>query len=412
MLPFRHITGLRRLALVLSTVFVVTSPSTATRKEVVLYTFTGGSDGGNPSSGLIFDKSGNLYGMTGGGGTNGEGTVFELKRSTHGWTEVVLHSFAADGDGFAPLGNLLMDKAGNLYGTTGAGGTFVFGTVFKLSPSADGWTEQILYNFTGGKDGGGPTGNLIFDKEGNLYGTTSGGGTYGYGVVFKLSPSTKSWTETILHSFAETDKDGGYPTAVVLDGAGNLYGTTTEGGYYSSGTAFQLSRSGAIWKERVIYNFADDSTDGGHPVSGLTIAEGRLFGTTEYGGHNALGTVYDLTISGSHWKERLLDNFTNNGSDGFAPQSVVIFDNNDNLYSTTYGGGKLGYGTVFKLKSKTRQQQILYSFNGSSEGGYLTYGVVLDTKGNLYGTTQCGGSAQDCGGYGVVFELLAPAGQH
>lgn len=391
------------------TMITLATTASAVSKERVLYTFTGGTDGGNPSSGLISDEAGNLYGMTGGGGANRLGTVFELQRSNGNWTEIVLHSFSGGADGFSPLGGLIMDKAGNLYGTTPAGGLYVFGTVFELSPSSNGWTESILYNFTGGPDGGSPgNGSMVFDGIGNLYGTTQGGGAYGYGVVFELSLSSGGWTESVLHSFSETTSDGGYPTSVVLDSKGDLYGTTTEGGTYTRGTVFRLSPSGESWKETILHNFAEDNEDGGHSVSGITITGGNLFGATEYGGPYALGTIYELTREKHQWKETRLDNFTNNGVDGFAPECVVTFDKAGNLYGTTYGGGKDGYGTVFELThSRTGwKQALLHSFNGASGGGYLTFGVIRDGKGNLYGTTQCGGSDRDCGGYGVVFEIL------
>jgi len=399
---------LKRIAVIIVASLLATT-ACAAPTEKVLYTFTGGADGGSPSSGLISDTTGNLYGMTGGGGAHELGTVFELQQSNGQWTEVVLHSFADDGvDGYSPLGGLVADKSGNLYGTTMFGGAQIFGIVFELSPSSNGWTETVLYNFSGGADGGIPTnGGLVFDQEGNLYGATENFGAYGYGVVFKLSPSSGGgWTENVLHSFAETESDGGGPTSVVVDRKGNLYGTTTQGGAYRFGTAFQLTPSSqGAWTETILHDFGN-GLDGAHPVSGVIVAAGRLFGTTEYGGHYGLGAVYALTHAGNQVKETLLDNFTSINGDGFAPQSVVTFDEVGNLYSTTYGGGADEYGTVFELVRSEKKQRLLYSFTGGSDGGYLTNGVILDGQGNLYGTTQCGGSGQDCGGYGVVFEIV------
>ncbi len=409
MLAHRLSVALQGMTIIL-TMAVPTIPTWAASREKVLYTFTGGVDGGNPSSGLISDNAGNLYGMTGGGGANRLGTVFKLQLSNGRWTEVVLHSFGYLGDGISPLGGLIMDKAGNLYGTTPAGGAHVFGTVFELSPSSNGWTESILYNFTGGADGGSPGGgSMAFDGVGNLYGATQGGGVYGYGVVFELSPSSSGWTESVLHSFADTTSDGGYPTSVVFNSRGTLFGTTTEGGTYGRGTIFRLSRSaGGSWKETVLHNFADNNVDGGHPVSGITIRGNNLFGSTEYGGRYGLGTIYELTQVKNRWRWIRLDSFTNNGVDGFAPQGLVTFDKAGNLYSSTYGGGTDGYGTVFELMPSNNEwkQELLHSFDGTSGGGYLTFGVIRDGKGNIYGTTQCGGSGRDCGGYGVVFEIL------
>jgi uncharacterized repeat protein (TIGR03803 family) len=410
MSSIRFSIALLEMTLIL-TIAIMASAASAASREKILYTFTGGADGGDTSSGVISDKAGNLYGMTYSGGANGQGTVFEMMLSNGRWTEVVLHGFNNDGvDGYSPEGGLIMDKAGNLYGTTMFGGSQIYGTVFELSPTSNGWTESVLYNFTGGTDGGVPgVGSLAFDGEGRLYGTTLGGGAYGYGVVFELSPSSGGWTETVLHSFAETTSDGGSPTSVVLDSKGDLYGATAQSGTYGRGTVFKLSRSiKGSWKETVLHDFAEDNQDGGHPVSGVTVRGGDLFGATENGGPNAWGTIYELTRVGNHWKEILLDRFSANGVDGFAPECVVIFDSAGNLYGTTYSGGKYGYGTVFELIRSTTgwKQKLLHSFNGTTDGGFLPFGVIKDGKGNLYGTTQCGGSARDCSGYGVVFEIL------
>lgn len=219
-------------ALVLLLTFSATSRAST---ETVLYTFTGTPDGSAPYSPLVRDKKGNFYGVTAAGGTNRQGTVYEISPTPKGgWTETVLHEFASNGvDGYSPGSGLTLDKAGNLYGTTIFGGTYVYGTVFELSPSKTGsWTETILYNFTGGNDGGLPQyGSLIFDAEGNLYGTTQNAGINGYGVAFELSPSPEGeWTETVLHAFAEDATDGGYPMAVAFDKKGNLYGAAAQGG--------------------------------------------------------------------------------------------------------------------------------------------------------------------------------------
>jgi uncharacterized repeat protein (TIGR03803 family) len=224
------------------------STSASAGTETVLYTFTGTPDASAPYSALVRDQKGNLYGVTGAGGANRQGAVYEMSPTNGGgWTETVLHSFDANGsDGYAPGGGLTFDAAGNLYGTTIFGGTHVFGTVFELSPTRSGlWTETIIYNFTGGNDGGSPQyGSLVFDGKGNLYGTTQNGGAYGYGVAFELSLSPdSSWTETVLHDFAEDATDGGYPMAVVFDKTGNLYGTAAQGGSLGRGVIFELSPS-------------------------------------------------------------------------------------------------------------------------------------------------------------------------
>lgn len=382
--------------------------------EDVLYTFAGTPDGSAPYSPLIRDKAGNLYGVTAAGGANGLGTVYELSPGLGGvWTETILHSFGGSGDGYNPGGGLTMDKKGNLYGTTIFGGTQVFGTVFELSPSEDGeWKETILHNFTGGNDGGEPQyGSLVFDDSGNLYGTTQNAGTYGYGVAFELSPSPNgSWTETVLHSFAEDATDGGSPMAVVFDKKGDLYGTAAQGGSLGRGVVFELSHTGGgTWTETILHNFADDGTDGGIPTAGVIFHGRQLFGTTEHGGAYALGTVYKLSLTKKGWEEQILHSFTNNGADGFPPKGTVVFDKAGNIYGTTYGGGTDGFGTVFELtKSKsTWGETILYSFTGQSDGGYPYFGLAIDSTGNLYGATSGGGSASaESGlGNGVVFEI-------
>lgn len=393
---------------------VASSIGASAGTETVLYTFTGTPDGSAPYSGLVRDKKGNLYGMTGGGGTTGLGCVYELSpASGGGWTETVLHSFSSNGvDGYSPGGGLTIDSKGNLYGTTIFGGTHVLGTVFELSPSPGGeWTETILYNFTGGTDGGSPQyGNPVFDKKGNLYAAAQQGGTYGYGVAFELSPSSSGeWTETVLHNFADNATDGGYPIAVVFDAKGNLYGTTAQGGS-GRGTAFELSPSpDGGWTETIIHNFADDSTDGGVPLAGVVRRGSDLYGTTEHGGSYSLGTVYRLYETKAGWKEQILHNFASSSTDGVSPESPVVFDKKGNLYGTTYSGGNQDYGTVFELtKSKSEwSETILYNFTGESDGGYLYFGVILDDEGNLYGTTAGGGDGTSGpgSGNGVVFEI-------
>jgi uncharacterized repeat protein (TIGR03803 family) len=395
--------------------FLVSSNCALASTETVLYTFKGTPDGSAPSSELVRDKEGNFYGATSAGGVSRLGTVFEVSRSSSGvWTETVLHSFGdGNDDGVVPSGGLTIDANGNLYGTTMSGGSAGFGTLYELSRSSgNAWTEKILFNFSGGSDGGDPgTGSLVFDPKGNVYGTTQNGGTYGYGVAFELSPSSSGdWTEKVIHDFAETATDGGYPVSVVFDAAGNLYGPAAQGGSFGRGVVFELSPSaGGEWTETILHNFADDSTDGGLPTAGVVFHGGALYGTTEYGGSNSLGTAYQLSSTKAGWKETILHSFANNGIDGFAPESTVAFDKAGNLYATTYGGGTKGFGTVFELTRSGNKwvENIVYEFTGESDGGYLYYGVIVDAKSNLYGVTYGGGngSAGSGAGNGVVFEI-------
>jgi len=270
--------------------------------EKVLHSF-GGKDGQNPEVGLIFDAHGNLYGTTAYGGAYDDGTVFELTRAVGGsWRERVLYSFdAGEGMSIIPSG-LILDASGNLYGMTGSGP----GTVFELMPGAGGsWTETVLHQFTGGpNDGYGPLGGLIVDAAGNLYGTTGWGGAYsgiflGWGTVFELSPATGGgWTEQILHSFNDNGDDGWHPeTGVIFDAAGNLYGTTLSGGAYVYGTVFQLTpTTGGGWTETVLHGFDDNGTDGQSPSAGVILdSAGNLYGTTASGGAYGYGTVFEIT---------------------------------------------------------------------------------------------------------------------
>ena len=356
-----------------------TDPLFAAGKEKLLYSFEGnpnGTDGFDPRAGLIFDAAGNLYGTTQFGGSDGSncthlgcGTVFELVPGTGGkWTEKVLYSFCSAGasgchDGSLPGANLVFDAAGNLYGTTEDGGAYGVGTVFQLSPNTNGrWTEKVLHSFGNGTDESQPAGSLIFDPAGNLYGTTTNGGTYGSGTVFQLSRGTNGkWTEKVLHTFGK-GKDGKKPVAgLIFDAAGNLYGTTADGGAYGSndcgfdtgcGTAFQLSPgANGTWTERALHSFGN-GTDGAQPGARLIFdAAGNLYGTTELGGVYGGGTAFRLKLgTNGKWTERVLHSF-GNGMDGIGPSANdgLIFDAAGDLYGTTMVGGSHLLGTVFEI---------------------------------------------------------------
>lgn len=319
---------------------------------MVLYSFEGGADGSQPEAGMIFDPSGNLY------GTVIYSDAFELSRSDGGrWTETVLHSFNGGDDGLNPVGNLVRDAAGNLYGTTEHGGVSrSSGTVFELSPTqGGGWTETVLHNFSlDGLDGITPLAGMVFDAAGNLYGTTNEGGKFEYGTVFKLSPNgSGGWTETILHSFGSGTDGQGPLAGLVFDAAGNLFGTTRLGGIYGFGTVFELTPNGSgKWTERVVHNFGDSTDDGLLPEYGSLAfdADGNLFGTTDAGGnHKNDGAVFELKPDGNGgWSESVIYNF-NRDSGGYQPYSGVTLDAAGNLYGTTAYGGTYGLGTVFEL---------------------------------------------------------------
>jgi len=302
-------------------------------KEKVLYSFAGGSDGGHPVGGLAMDSAGNLYGTTLDGGANDLGTVFKL--TSHG-KKKILHSFASDGDTYAPNSPLIMDADGNLYGTTTMGGVADNGTVYKVTPTGQ---ETVLLSFMGGSEGFFPAGGLIMDASGNLYGTAQLGGANGVGAVFKLTPGGQ---ETILYSF-DYGNYGQQPAGgVIMDDSGNLYGTTSGGGEFDQGIVFKVTPEG---QETILYAF-DGGTGGGTPFARLVMdASNNLYGTTYSGGHG--GTVFKLTPSG---KETVLHGFTA-GADGAHPDRGVIMDARGNLYGTTPEGGAGSEGVVFKVKN-------------------------------------------------------------
>ena len=315
--------------------------------ESVLHSFCyNGTDGFQPLGSLIFDAAGNLYGTTTYGALTygvGCGAVFEMSPSQGGdWAETVLHGFNGS-DGCFPAAGLIFDAAGNLYSTTEQGGLCQgCGTVFELTPSEAGWTEMVLHYFQYNDDGYSPQGGLVLDAGGNLYGAT------GDGTVFELTPNGDgNWTETVLFRF--DGADGESPAAgVIFDAAGNLYGTTIGGGAYGSGTVFELTPNGdGSWTELVLHSFRNDGTDGYYPWAGLILdADGNLYGTTAAGGAYGDGTVFELTRS-NRFQETVLHNFS--GADGRWPQASLIFDAAGNLYGTTGAGGVYDDGTVFEL---------------------------------------------------------------
>jgi uncharacterized repeat protein (TIGR03803 family) len=339
------------------------SPSAGRWTETILHFFGNGLDGQVPRTSLIRDVGGNLYGTTNKGGAYGGidsyGMAFELSPQGNGiWSETDLHDFGATAtDGQTPWAGLVADAAGNLYGTTNQGGVNSVGTVYKLSKTSGGkWVEQIIHNFTGLDSY--PVGSLLVDSAGNLYGVTSQGS--GVGTVFELKPTTKSsWKHTVLHSFSGSDGRDPY-AGVIMDSAGNLYGTTTYGGsgtcQYGCGVVYELERqTGGGWKEKILHQFANDGIDGVNPFGKLVMdAAGNLYGTTFYGGRatcGGCGVVYELIQSaGGSWTEKIVHSFGATGTDGANPYAELILDPEGNLYGTTYSGGTLGWGTVFQLK--------------------------------------------------------------
>src|SRR6266700_832062 len=330
----------------------------------VLHTFQGGSsDGASLFAGLLMDSSGNLYGTTENGGASGLGTVFELVNASGTYSQKVLQSFNRS-DGANPSAGVIMDSSGNLYGTTFGGGTSNSGTVFELVNSSAAYTESVLHSFVNsGGDGSKPAAALIMDASGNLYGTTLSGGTNGTGTVFELVNSSGTYSEKILYSFANSGGDGSSPQAgLIIDASGNLYGTTHSGGTNGTGTVFELVNSSGTYSEKILYSFANSGGDGSKPAAALIMdASGNLYGTTQNGGTNGFGAVFELVNSSGTYSEKILYSFANSGGDGSSPQAGLIIDASGNLYGTTHSGGTNGTGTVFELvnSSGTYREKIL-----------------------------------------------------
>lgn len=375
----------------------------------VLYRFKGYTDGDTPGA-LILDAAGNLYGTTLSGGPSDYGTVFKLTHNPDGsWTKEVLHSFTEVADGTYPFGRLVFDTAGNLYGTTGAGGIHGFGTVFQLTANPDGsWTHAVLYRFQGGTDGASPLAGLIFDSAGNLYSTTAqGGGDSGLGTVFKMAKNPDgSWTESVLYRFPKRSRGFDPVAELVFDAVGNLYGTTLGGGSYlcpqhECGSVFKLTHNAdGSWTHSVIHRFKGG--DGSQPYGGVTFdAAGNLYGTTRSGGDQNRGVVFKLTPNpDGSWAFSKIHVFR--GLDGALPVAGVIFDPAGNLDGTTSYGGVCNYGVVFRLTPSPDgkwTKVLLHRFHYTPDGAYPDAGLVSDNVGNLYGTTSRGGG-------GEVFEYL------
>jgi uncharacterized repeat protein (TIGR03803 family) len=371
-------------------------------------------DGAFPLAGLVSDNAGTFYGTTDAGGASNFGTVYKISASSNGtWRTSLLHSFTGYRNGANPTSSLILDGTGNLYGTVSSGGPYGGGFVFKLSPSAKGgWTETVLYNFVGTQgstDGFGPNAGLTFDSQGNLYGSTPMGGLYGCGSVFKLTPSSGNvWTEMQLYSFPSGCYSGvGSTSPVIFDDQGNLYGTNATGGNFNWGIVYKLtppSGSGTQWSESTIHSF--DFYDGGLPNGVVFDAAGNVYTPTEEGGAYSGGEIAKFTNSTGTWTMDVIHNFSGANGDGARPAGGLVSDAAGDLYGTTICGvASACYtcGTVFKLSPSNAgwKETILYGFDGGLNGGTPYGSLVVDSQGNLYGTTSAGGS----GNMGTVFEI-------
>jgi uncharacterized repeat protein (TIGR03803 family) len=395
---------------VLAVVVTLIGGAGAASNGKLVYSFTGSDDGSDPATQLTFDATGNGYGTTVSGGSFGFGTVFELKRASGGnFKEIVLYSFTGGSDGKSPYGGVTFDGKGDLYGTTVSGGDGGVcggdgcGVVFKLTNNGGNWSETVLYNFTGGNDGAGPGGGVVFDKAGNLYGTTPDGGQFSQGVVYELSLQGSTWQQTVIHAFTGGNDGAVGSLGLLLLAGGNFYGISELGGANGAGTVFQLSpMAGGKWKFTSLYSF-NGMPDAGFPYGGLiTDGKNNLYGTTYYGGTNGVGTVFKL--DGTSKKETVLHSFAE-GTDGGYPTSTLVFDAAGNLYGTTSMGGfpACDCGTVFELSPVNGgwKESILHSFKEKPDGGYPYYGLTADPSGNLFSTTASGGNSEA----GIVFQF-------
>jgi uncharacterized repeat protein (TIGR03803 family) len=404
---------------------VAASPGAGARDFKDLYNFTNTPDGYAPLGGLVADAAGDLYGTTLQGGAGGEGAVFRIDPSG---SETIIYSFCAQGDcadGSLPTGKPIFDAAGNLYGTTSAGGACC-GVVYELVAQGNGtWSEQVLHKFAGGSaDGSAPESELIFDTHGNLYGTTREGGAC-CGVVFELSPGQGgTWTETVLHAFGG-GKDGANPAGGLVMGAGgDLYGVTSEGGDpFDNGTLYRLTPAlHGKWRNHVLHNFPVGPNDASFPVGTLVFdRQGNFVGCTSLGGTMGSGTVFRLSPGkNGRWHETFIYSFFGGGADGAFPAAGVTMDAKGNFYGTTEesgGGGGFGSGIVFRLDQHFKETVLLH-FADTVLATPLAP-VLLGAGGIIYGTTAYGGAngSPNCQanfevGCGGVFRLSAGTPNH
>ena len=401
--------AIRRLlmAVAITSMLALAAPA---QTESILYSFTGGSDGSYPAGGLTPDGEGNYVGVTFAGGADNAGVVFELSpKSSGGWTEQVIYNFTGYSnisDGARPSGALVFDSKGNLYGVTEGGGssgtTSGAGTVFELIPNSNGtWSEKILYSFGGGTDAWGPLyQGLAIDSAGNLYGTSATGGAYGYGAVYELvAGAGGTWTEKVLYNFKGlNDGAGPFGSALVLDIAGNLYGADPQGGAHDYGVVYELTPgTGGTWTQKVLYSFPAGAGGAG-PIGNLVLdSSGNLFGTTLY-------TAFELVrVSTGKWNPKILHTFAG-GADGADPLAGMVFDKAGNLYGMTTTGGA-HRGVVYELSpaaSSTWTEKILHRFASNGTDGYdpAYSNLTVDASGDVFGTAGGGKS-----GHGVIFEI-------
>lgn len=416
----------------LAIVFVLTvviSPAAQAQTFQEIHTFTGGSDGGTPWTGVTLDRAGNAYGTTRNYG-NGYGTVYELKKREGNWMVNPLYNFNFTDGAYSRARVVFSPTDGTLYGTAGGGqdpgecSPYGCGIVFNLRPKPTfcpsvlcPWLETVLYSFPGGNDGYFPgNGDLVFDPAGNMYNMTCCGGSLGngpYGTAFELTPSGGGWSYSVIYNFGSGSDGRNSNGGVIFDDSGNLYGTTMDGGLSGVGTVFQLVPIMGGWMENLLYSFRN-STDGAYPTADLWFdrSSGNLYGTTSSGGSGGGGTVFELTPgTNGNWTFTLLYSLVGSGGGncqtpgygGPGPWGQLTIAQG-NLYGTTLCDGANNIGSVFELTPTSMPPWTytsLHDFTGGADGKYPFSNVTFDAGGNLYGTASAGGSQ----GVGVVWEI-------
>ncbi len=384
----------------------------------VIHSFSGGSGGAYPFTGLTIDSHGTIYGTSfGQGGNLGYGTIFSLSDSGGNWTFTTIYSFPDGSDGAGPMSRLAIGPDGDFYGSTSAGGGgscltdrgyHGCGTIYKLASLPRGeagiglaWSESVLYRFSG-TNGAYPQGDLTFQSDGNIYGTAINGGSAGWGLIYNLTDSNGQWNESILYEL-RNNGDGQYPWGgVTVDPSGNLYGVVSGGGPHGYGAVYKLAHSGSGWEESTIHGFSFHGDDGASPEGGLIIdSSGTLYGSTVHAPTSG-GAAFELNSDGGSWNFDSLYGFS--GGIGLGPYDKLVMDRSGNLYGTTFGDGQYGYGTVFKLTRSNGNwiYTSLHNFTGGTDGGNPMCSLVFDSSGNLYGTASDGGTFH----LGVVFKIV------
>jgi uncharacterized repeat protein (TIGR03803 family) len=405
----RVLNSASRIPFVCATVALLATAAWAASTTRLIYSFAGNADGEYTDTELAIDSASNLYGTSVQGGKSGAGTVFQV---TPAGVHTVLYSFTGGTDGGEPYKGVTLGPDGNLYGTavTGGGGSCEggCGVVFKLTNSGGTWTHSVIHTFTGGNDGSGPGSPVAFDKHGNLYGTTPTGGSHSVGVIYQMQPNgSGGWRFRIVHAFTGgADGLGGSAGRLLISPEGRLYGTSTVGGVNGFGTVYEVALQQGKWQFTTLYTFKG-YPDAALPYGGLVSDnKGNLYGTTYYAGENGLGTVYKISNVQGTWTETVLYSFKG-GLDGDSPISTMVADGAGNLYGTTSDGGSpsCSCGTIFKMTHTTSGKWIegvAYRFQGAPHPGFAYNGMVTDSAGNFFGATVHGGTGDDGAIYGFT----------